>query len=246
MTKIIKVKTKHFSNRASGAKINAIIIHHTAIGSLDSVLAWFKNDESRVSSHYVIDRDGTIYQVVDDDKKAWHAGISNWRGVENLNNTSIGIELVNTGYESFDTRQISALIELCRGLKKKYDIPDHNIIGHSDIAPSRKIDPSIHFDWDWLHDNGLGLMSVANFLDPKILYRYGDEKDEICELKRRLQKFGYFVAEVESNRYDLHLDYIVKAFKRHYSPDTYDTFGWDEQADARLNDLLEMIEVSND
>lgn len=235
------IKISNYSSRAANAKINTIIIHHTAMSSVDSVLSWFKNPASQVSSHYVIDKNGDIYQLVPNDKKAWHAGVSHWKGVDNLNHYSIGIELVNTGYEPFDEKQIESLIELCKELKAEYNIDDQNIIGHSDVAPGRKIDPSQYFDWGKLHDEGLGIMSNIKMENPEVLLRYGDENSDVLKLKSELVDFGYLLKNSDQNRYDVELDYAIKAFKRHYCQETYDCEGWDTLTDAKLHDLLEQI-----
>jgi len=235
---ITNVRISNFSPRPKDAKISSIIIHHTALSDLNTVLSWFKTSVSQVSSHYVIDKNGDIYQLVDNAKKAWHAGISHWKGMDNLNNTSIGIELVNTGYEPFEHEQTDALIELCKKLKKKYSIPDRNIIGHSDIAPGRKIDPSQYFDWGKLYKAGLGILSDLKMKGPKTILRYGDESAAVSKLKSQLIDIGYLIKNNDA-KFDVELDYVIKSFKRHYCQETYDSFGWDELADAKLRDISE-------
>ena len=119
-----------------------------------------KNPESKVSCHYFINRKGLITQMVNDNKVAWHAGKSKWKMSENLNKNSIGIELVNKGhefgYQNFSNTQIKSLINLCKNLKKKYEIKNENFLGHSDIAPLRKSDPGEKFPWKKLSKHKVG------------------------------------------------------------------------------------------
>ena len=115
----------------------------------------------KVSAHYLIDYDGSIYRLVPDEKRAWHAGLSTWQGIDNVNDYSIGIEIQNKGVtttpvEPYTALQMDALVQLLRYLTKLHNIKPHNIIGHCDIAPERKIDPGEHFDWLWLKEKGLG------------------------------------------------------------------------------------------
>ena len=120
-----------------------------------------RDSKSNVSSHYLISRNGLIYKLVKEKHVAWHAGHSRWGGYKNLNNNSIGIELVNKGhqfgYTSFKKEQISNLLKLCKKLVKKYNIKARNILGHSDISPIRKIDPGEKFPWKYLAIKGIGI-----------------------------------------------------------------------------------------
>ena len=119
-----------------------------------------KNPKYKVSCHYLISRNGRIIQMVKEKNIAWHAGKSKWKQFKNLNNYSIGIELVNKGhqfgYQNFSNQQISSLIKLCKNLKKKYLIKKENFLGHSDIAPLRKIDPGEKFPWKKLSKHDIG------------------------------------------------------------------------------------------
>ncbi len=150
--KIIQKKSPNFDKRPKGTKINSIIIHYTGMKTFEEAYKRLCNKNSKVSSHYLIGRNGKIINLVEEKNRAWHAGISNWKGVKNLNNNSIGIELENPGHEfgyiPFSKKQMSSLIFLCKELKKKYDIKADWVLGHSDISPNRKIDPGDKFDWD--------------------------------------------------------------------------------------------------
>lgn len=147
------VGTTNFSVR----KPNYVIIHHTAQDSLAQTIQTFTLPRTQVSSHYVIGRDGAIVQMLNDYLRSWHAGKGRWGNDTDLNSASIGIELDNNGREPFTSAQIESLLVLLKRLKWKYAIPTANFIGHSDIAPSRKTDPSIYFPWRRLADEGFGL-----------------------------------------------------------------------------------------
>ncbi len=138
-------------------KPNYVIIHHTAQDSCGQTFYTFNLVRTKVSAHYVICRDGTVHQLLNDYLRAWHAGISKWGNNTDINSCSVGIELDNNGKEPFSGQQINALITLLDTLKKNYGIPASNFIGHSDIAPRRKDDPSIFFPWKVLAQKGFGL-----------------------------------------------------------------------------------------
>ncbi len=147
------VGTTNFNLR----KPNIVIIHHTAQVSCDQTLKTFTTPRTQVSAHYVICEDGTIHHMLNDYLRAWHGGIGKWGSINDLNSTSIGIELDNDGTELFKDAQISNLLQLLDTLKKKYTIPSANFIAHSDIAPTRKVDPNVQFPWRHLAEKGFGL-----------------------------------------------------------------------------------------
>jgi len=158
--------SKHYSpnhdNKARSSKsITLIIIHYTGMQSERESIKRLISPSSKVSCHYLVNRKGKIFNLVKDQNVAWHAGKSIWKKYKNLNKNSIGIELVNRGhkygYQNFTKRQISVLIELCKKLKKKYRIKNNLILGHSDIAPLRKIDPGEKFPWGYLSSKGVGV-----------------------------------------------------------------------------------------
>lgn len=138
-------------------KPNFIIIHHTAQDSIQQTIRTFTLARTQVSAHYVIGDNGEVVQMLNDYLRAWHAGSGSWGKNTDINSSSIGIELDNNGKEPFSEAQITSLMALLSKLKKDYKIPAGNIIGHSDIAPSRKQDPSVFFPWKTLADNGFGL-----------------------------------------------------------------------------------------
>ena len=147
------VGTTNFNLR----KPNYVVIHHTAQDSTAQTLKTFTLPRTEVSAHYVIGRDGRVYHMLNDYLRAWHGGVARWGNTTDLNSCSIGIELDNNGTEPFAEPQITSLLRILAGLKKAYAIPTANFIGHADIAPSRKNDPSARFPWKRLADNGFGL-----------------------------------------------------------------------------------------
>ena len=195
--------------------IKFVIIHYTGMQSEVESFKRLMDPQYKVSSHYLINRKGEIIQMVKEKNIAWHAGKSRWKKFKNLNNYSIGIELVNKGhqfgYQNFSRRQISSLIKLCKKLKKKYLIKKENFLGHSDIAPLRKADPGEKFPWKKLSKSKIGKW-YAKF-NNKI--EVNPKKMEALFFKN-LQKFGfrYFT----TNKKNFNDVMIVKAFQRHYLP----------------------------
>ena len=146
------VGTTNFNLR----KPNLVIIHHTAQNSCDQTLKTFTMPRSQVSAHYVICKDGVVHHMLNDYLRAWHGGVGRWGSITDLNSASIGIEIDNNGFEPFTEPQINSLLTLLDTLKSKYTIPAANFIGHSDVAPTRKVDPNVTFPWKTLADRGFG------------------------------------------------------------------------------------------
>ena len=158
ITKLYSPNYNH--KKRSSKKITSIIIHYTGMQSERESLKRLLSSSSKVSCHYLINRSGKIFRLVEDQNIAWHAGKSMWGKYKNLNKNSIGIELVNKGhrhgYQTFTKIQIKRLVELCKYLKRKYRIKNKLILGHSDIAPLRKVDPGEKFPWGYLSLKGVG------------------------------------------------------------------------------------------
>ena len=196
--------------------IKFVIIHYTGMQSEIDSIERLKNIKSRVSCHYLINRKGEIIQMVEDNKVAWHAGKSKWKNFENLNENSIGIELVNKGhehgYQNFSNIQIINLIKLCKNLKKKYKIKKENFLGHSDIAPLRKLDPGEKFPWKKLSKHKLGCW-----------YKNNHKKIELTDQKKienlffkNLNKIGYRYFKI--NKRTKADKFIILSFQKHYFP----------------------------
>lgn len=147
------VGTTNFNLR----KPNIVVIHHTAQNSCEQTLQTFTKPRTQVSAHYVICRDGKVQHMLNDYLRAWHAGSGSWGNITDVNSSSIGIELDNNGNEPFAPAQLNALLLLLQQLKTNYNIPPANFVGHCDVAPGRKTDPSAYFPWKQLADRGFGL-----------------------------------------------------------------------------------------
>ena len=183
-------------------KPSFVIIHHTAQDSCGQTLYTFSLARTSRSSHYVICRDGSLHHLLSDYLRAWHAGVSKWGNITDLNSCSVGIELDNNGKEPFAGQQINALITLLDTLKKNYAIPASNFIGHADIAPRRKDDPSIYFPWKLLAEKGFGLWQDS--IPPSL------QVDSSFKPLEALRIIGY-------NTHDSTAAII--AFKRHFMQD---------------------------
>ena len=155
----IHYPSPHFNERLH--PVDMILVHYTDMKNTPEALAWLTNPLAKVSAHYLIAEDGQIYSLVDESKRAWHAGESFWQGCTDINSCSIRIELANPGhthdYQPFFEAQIEALISLCLDIQSRWKISSSRILGHSDVAPRRKQDPGHLFPWDKLHQAGLGL-----------------------------------------------------------------------------------------
>lgn len=159
--KIIEKPSTHFNERTCG--VDMIVLHATATDSLEQTFFYLidKEEQPRVSAHYVIDRDGTVYRLVDESKRAWHAGIASWGSItEDINSHSIGIEfqcpaIGDQAFAEFTPEQITAGMELCRQLMERYQIKPQNVVAHSDIAPDRKYDPGMTFPFEQFWQQGL-------------------------------------------------------------------------------------------
>lgn len=194
-------------------KPNYVILHHTAQTSVEQTLYTFSISRTNVSAHYVVGRDGIIYQMLNDYMRAWHAGNSKWGNNTDINSSSLGIEIDNDGEEPFSDAQINALLTLLAYLKKEYGIPQSNFIAHSDIAPTRKNDPSKYFPWKKLADAGYG-----QWYDSLNMQEPPSDFNSLLALR----VIGYDI----SNQAD-----AIKAFKLHYvQNDTSPQFtDWDKK-----------------
>ena len=212
---ILDVSPNYSKKRRLKQDIKFVIIHYTGMQSEIESLKRLKDPKYMVSCHYIISRTGKVTQMVREENIAWHAGKSKWKKYKNLNNFSIGIELVNKGhqfgYQNFSHQQISSLTKLCKKIKKKYLIRKENFLGHSDIAPLRKIDPGEKFPWKKLSRLNIGKWYVGINSKTKI----NPKKMETLFFKNSKKiGFRYF----SSNKCNLKNKMMVKAFQRHYLP----------------------------
>ncbi len=179
-------------------KPNIVVIHYTAQNSCEQTLQTFTKPATQVSAHYVICKDGTLHHMLNDYLRAWHAGVGKWGNTTDVNSNSIGIEIDNNGVDSFSTAQINTLLGVLAFLKKEYNIPAENFIGHSDVAPARKIDPGLLFPWKALSEKGFGFWysDTTNIIVPQDF-----------NMKYALKIIGYDVTNLQN---------AIGAFKRHY------------------------------
>ena len=216
--KIISFPSPNFNKkRRPKSSIKIIVIHYTGMQSARESLIWLCNPKSKVSSHFVINQNGKTYRLLRDNQIAWHAGKSCWGKYKNLNRNSIGIELENKGhrlgYTNFKKKQLLNLIKICRHLIKKYKIKNKNIVGHSDIAPLRKIDPGEKFPWKELARNKIGIWhKCRNNLLRKYRKVKTSNKNEKIKFIKNLNKIGYCLP----NKKKPNFTKIIKAFQRHY------------------------------
>ena len=213
---ITKFYSPNFSNKVrSNKKITSIIIHYTGMQSERESLKRLVSLKSKVSCHYLISRSGKIFRIVKDHHIAWHAGKSMWGKYKNLNKNSIGIELVNKGhkygYQSFTKIQIKKLIYLCKSLKRKYRIKNKLILGHSDIAPLRKIDPGEKFPWHYLSSKKIGFYTTI-----KKERNRSKKKQSIREFFKNLRNIGYRYLKKKFKKK------IIKNFQRRYRQNRVD------------------------
>ncbi|MEW4448676.1 N-acetylmuramoyl-L-alanine amidase [Qipengyuania sp. JC766] len=190
--------------------ISMVVIHYTEMEDKGFAIERLCDPEAGVSAHYVIGKGGEVVQLVPEEKRAWHAGVSYWRGHRDVNSASIGIELDHPGhkygYQGFPDAQFEALVPLVARMVKDYDIPRANVVGHSDVAPARKIDPGELFPWDRLAEYGLCLPR------PKKL-EHGDPFDNDASFYLALERFGYDVSDGHK---------VVEAFQRRWRPEKID------------------------
>ncbi len=146
--------------RPPGTPIDTLVLHYTGMQTGQAAIDRLRDPASRVSSHYVVEEDGLVWRLVPENRRAWHAGVSFWRGHGELNGRSVSIEIVNPGHEwgyrPFPALQMAAVCDLCLGILARHPIPACNVVAHSDIAPDRKQDPGELFDWQGLARNGVG------------------------------------------------------------------------------------------
>jgi N-acetylmuramoyl-L-alanine amidase len=182
MKRVERPSPNHDSRDVEGrgnAGIDMLVLHYTGMTSAAAALERLCDPAAKVSAHYTIDEDGTVYAHVPEARRAWHAGVSFWAGTTNVNACSIGIELVNPGHEfgyrDFAEDQIASLITLCHGILLRHPIPSCRVLGHSDVAPARKEDPGELFPWARLAKAGIGLWpdAVTSDLGAHALARYG-------------------------------------------------------------------------
>ena len=204
---IVDAPSPNFDER--DARVSMIVLHYTGMQDAQSAVSRLRDPGAKVSCHYLIDEDGTILRMVAEDKRAWHAGRSHWREIDDCNSASVGIEIVNPGHEfgyrPFTPAQMSALIPLVAEIKERHRITRGNVVGHSDIAPTRKRDPGELFDWHALARVRLALpRPTKGLMDPQWT------EGGFC---LALERFGYDVTDRMA---------AIMAFQRRFRPELID------------------------
>ncbi len=226
--------------RPPATPIDTLVLHYTGMRSAQAALDRLRDPAARVSSHYVVEEDGAIWRLVPDARRAWHAGVSFWRGHTALNDRSLGIEIVNPGHEfgyrPFPVLQLAAVCDLCLDLLGRHPIPPRNIVAHSDIAPERKEDPGELFDWPALAANGVGLWPEG--VPDRGTGGSPRDAAALREVRAALGDIGFRVAP--EGAADAALAAVLRAFQRHWRPEAI-TGEADAGTLARLFALARLI-----
>ena len=221
--------------RSPDIAVDILLLHYTGMPTAEAALTRLCDPAARVSAHYTIDEDGTLYRHVDEDRRAWHAGTSFWAGSTDINGRSIGIELVNPGHEfgyrAFPEAQMAALCGLATGILARHPIPPHRVLAHSDVAPGRKEDPGELFDWARLAADGIGLWPGEGIKE---------SETPIAAIQLMLARFGYEVTG--TSVLDEATRSALAAFQRHFRPARIDGEP-DADTAGRLQALCAMLKT---
>jgi N-acetylmuramoyl-L-alanine amidase len=235
---IIEAPSPNFDPRKAPPDI--LVLHYTGMPTGEAALARLCDAAAKVSSHYLVEEDGRIFRLVPEERRAWHAGVSSWKGQRDVNGASIGIEIVNPGHEfgyrAFPEAQVAAVIELIADIRTRWTIEDGNIVGHSDVAPERKDDPGELFPWKRLAEAGHGLWAEPPAA-PGLPIEQGEESAAVFALQAGFTRLGYDCAP--SGKFDAHTTAVVRAFQRHWRPGKVDGIA-DGETRARLIGLLRL------
>ena len=235
---LIEAPSPNFDARTTPPDI--LVLHYTGMPTGEAALARLRDPEARVSSHYLVEEDGRIFRLVPEERRAWHAGVSFWKGERNINGVSIGVEIVNPGHEfgyrPFPEAQISAVTALVADIRSRWQIDNGRIVGHSDVAPDRKDDPGELFPWKRLAEAGHGLW-VESPAAPGAPLAEGEESTGVFALQAGFTRLGYDLPP--SGKFDAATKAVVTAFQRHWRPEKVDGIA-DGETRARLIALLRL------
>jgi len=241
MTTFIEAPSPNFDART--APPSMIVLHYTGMQSGEAALARLRDPEAKVSAHYLVEEDGRVFRLAPEERRAWHAGVSYWRGRRNVNADSIGIEIVNPGHEwgyrPFPEVQVAAVIALMADIRSRWTIEDRDIVGHSDVAPARKDDPGELSPWKRLAEAGQGLWAEAPPA-PGAPIGEGEEGAAVFALQAGLTRLGYDLPP--SGAFDGDTATVVRAFQRHWRPERVDGVA-DGETRARLIALLRLASL---
>jgi N-acetylmuramoyl-L-alanine amidase len=212
------VPSPNVESRKGGVAPHILLLHYTGMKSTEAALNWLCDPRSKVSCHYLVDEGGRITQMVDEDVRAWHAGIAIWKGERDINSSSIGIEIHNPGhtmgYPDFPPVQMDAVMALCADIVERRLIRPECVLAHSDVAPKRKADPGEKFSWRTLHARGIGHWIEPVPIGEDSGLRAGDSGEEVRELQSMLALYGYGLDV--SAQYDSTTEAAARAFQRHF------------------------------
>jgi len=217
--KITELPSPNFDSR-EGHAVDMLILHYTGMKTAQEALGRMQSPEAKVSAHYMVDEDGSLYRLVEEDRRAWHAGLSSWRGESNINQRSIGIEIQNPGHEfgyrPFPAAQMKMVAWLCRDILSRHEIPARNVVAHSDVAPKRKQDPGELFDWQTLAKLGIGAWPKETSGNAQV---------------EQLKDYGYDIADLPA---------AITAFQRHFRPKLLNG-QWDSECAGLLAGLTALV-----
>ncbi|KZL21508.1 N-acetylmuramoyl-L-alanine amidase AmiD precursor [Pseudovibrio axinellae] len=239
----LRPSPNHNERRVSN--VDMLILHYTAMESAEKAIAWLCDPRSEVSCHYLVDEMGMVTQMVPESRRAWHAGVSSWKGEGDLNSRSIGIEISNLGDREGGTQtypevQIETVIALAKDICARHNITSERVLGHSDVAPMRKQDPGRHFPWGRLAEAGVGHFIEPLDIESASYFQEGDEGQPIEALQSLLGLYGYELGV--SGVFDEKTRYVVEAFQRHFRPSKVDGIA-DAQTIATLHGLLKGLKT---
>ncbi len=229
-----------------GGRADMLLLHYTGMQTAEAALERLCAADSAVSTHYFVFEDGAVVQSVPEARRAWHAGEAIWAGDSDINSRSIGIEIANRGhewgYDDFPARQIAAVIALTRDIVSRNAIPPHRVLGHSDVAPSRKWDPGEKFPWGELAAAGVGLWVPPEPITTGSALALGEAGPAVSDLQHRLAGYGYGIPQ--DGTFDALTRDVVEAFQRHFRPARIDGIA-DVSTQATLAKLLAVRRVQS-
>lgn len=218
------IPSPNYNDRPDKAAITMLVLHYTGMPTAQAALDRMCNPKAEVSAHYMVDEDGSVIQLVEERHRAWHAGVSAWRGQTNINDISVGVEIVNPGHEfgyrAFPKKQMEAVAALSSEIIARHGIRRGNIVGHSDIAPMRKEDPGELFDWEWLAQQGIGFWPNVEDIEDEIYLSPSETGEDVMNLQQALHAYGYGLTI--DGQYGEETKAVVTAFQRRFHPELLD------------------------
>lgn len=237
------VPSPNIEPRQCNVQPTILVMHYTGLPTVEKSIEVLSRPDCKVSCHYVIALDGRVTQMVAEEMRAWHAGVSSWHGETDINSHSIGIEIQNVGhnngYPGFPAQQMTVVRDLALDILSRFEIPAHNVVAHSDIAPGRKTDPGERFDWAWLHGAGVGIWPVSALGNKTVASNTFETAEDVAAVQSKLRRYGYGI-EV-SGCHDAASQTVVSAFQRHFRQSNFDGV-IDAETGAILDALLGVVE----